>query len=230
VCGTANWDQQADVKTLKIARDKIVYSWHPYPSVYGSIGATTWESKFGFIATTGVAPVMNTEWGLSNASDSANYGTQLIQYMKDKGISWTGWIYSTDWGPAMLSKINVTAATDVPNPGGNLMLKAYHDTMSVISVTDVKKTAFGANSLKNISIDNSTIQFYCPETAPVTLSIYALNGQCVGTFVDRILAKGAHSIYCGAKTENGINVAPGLYTVRLKIKDREYFGHLNNIR
>jgi len=47
VCGTANWCQTADVKTLKIARDKIVYSWHPYPSVYGSIGATTWESKFG---------------------------------------------------------------------------------------------------------------------------------------------------------------------------------------
>jgi len=104
--------------------------------------------------------------GLSNASDSANYGTQLIQYMKDKGISWTGWIYSTDWGPAMLKSINIAAATDVPNPGGNLMNKAYHDTMSVISVVDVKKPAAGAVSGKKHSINNSTIQFYCAETSP----------------------------------------------------------------
>ena len=32
--------------------------------------------------TSGVAPIMNTEWGFTSASDSANYGTQLIQYMK----------------------------------------------------------------------------------------------------------------------------------------------------
>jgi Endoglucanase len=229
VCGTANWCQQADVKTLKIARDKIIYSWHPYPSVYGSIGATIWESRFGFIATSGVAPVMNTEWGLSNASDSANYGTQLIQYMKDKGISWTGWIYSTDWGPAMLKSINIAAATDVPNPGGNLMNKAYHDTMSVITVTDVKKNASEAIPLKNISINNSTIQFYCPETSPVTLSIYSLSGRCVGTLIDQTLTKGSHSIRWNAENGHGSGLAPGLYTVRLKIKGREYFGQLNNL-
>jgi len=230
VCGTANWCQTADVKTLKIARDKIIYSWHPYPSVYGSIGATTWESRFGFIATSGVAPVMNTEWGLSNASDSANYGTQLIQYMKDKGISWTGWIYSTDWGPAMLKSINIAAATDVPNPGGNLMNKAYHDTMSVITVTDVNKTASGAIPLKNISINNSTIRFYCAETAPVTLSMYALNGHCVGTLIDHTVIKGSHSIRWNARNGDGTGLATGLYTVRLKIKDREYYGQLNNLR
>jgi hypothetical protein len=230
VCGTANWCQTADVKTLKIARDKIIYSWHPYPSVYGSIGATTWESRFGFIATSGVAPVMNTEWGLSNASDSANYGTQLIQYMKDKGISWTGWIYSTDWGPAMLKSINIAAATDVPNPGGNLMNKAYHDTMSVISVVDVKKPAAGAVSGKNISINNSTIQFYCAETSPVTVSMYALNGHYVGTLIDQTLTKGSHSIRWNAPNGDGAGLATGLYTVRLKIKDREYYGQLNNLR
>jgi len=51
--------------------------------------------------------------------------------------------------------------------------------MSVIAVTDVKKNASGVIPLKNISINNSTIQFYCPQTAPVTLSMYALNGHLV---------------------------------------------------
>jgi len=82
----------------------------------GASAHQIWESRFGFIATSGVAPVMNTEWGLSNASDSANYGTQLIQYMKDKGISWTGWIYSTDWGPAMLKSINIAAGNRCTEP------------------------------------------------------------------------------------------------------------------
>ena len=89
VAGTANWCQQADVKTLKIARDQVIYAWHPYSTVYGSIGATTWDSKFGYIMSTGVAPIMNTEWGFTSSSDSANYGTQLIQYMKNLGASWT---------------------------------------------------------------------------------------------------------------------------------------------
>ena len=233
VCGTANWCQQAyqqtDVNPLKIARDKIVYSWHPYPSVYGSIGATTWESRFGFIATSGVAPVMNTEWGLSNASDSANYGTQLIKYMKDKGISWTGWIYSADWGPPMLKSLNVAAATDVRNPGGNLMYNAYHDTMSVIPVGNVNKPAV-AVSAQTISINNSTIQFYCPETSPVALSMYSLNGHFVETLIDQILTKGNHSLRWNAKNGTAIGVAPGVYTVRFIIKDRDYFGQLNNLR
>jgi hypothetical protein len=230
VCGTANYCQQADVKTLKIARDKIVYAWHPYSGVYGSFGATTWESRFGFIVTSGVAPVMNTEWGFNSASDSANYGTQLIQYMKDKGISWTGWIYSTDWGPPMLKSLNVVAGTDVRNSSGNLMYKACHDTMPVISLVDVKKTAAKAVSGRNISIDNSTIRFYCDETSSVTVSMYTLNGLCVGTLIDQTLTKGSHSIRWNAQNGGGAGVAPGMYAVRLKIKDREYFGQLNNIQ
>lgn len=230
VAGTANWCQQADVQTAKFNYNKVIYSWHPYSTVYGSIGAATWGPKFGYIMTSGVAPIMATEWGFTSASDSANYGTQLIQYLKGLGASWTGWIYSTDWGPPMLKTINVTAATDVPNPGGNLMLKAYHDTMSVITVTDVKKTAFGAISLKNISLDNSNIQFYCSETAPVTLSIYTLSGRCVRTLIDRTLTKGSHSIRWNAENGLGICMAAGLYTVRLKIKDREYCGNLNTLR
>ncbi len=230
VAGTVNWCQQADVQTLKIARDKIVYSWHPYSNVYGSIGATTWESKFGYIMTSGVAPIMNTEWGFTSASDSANYGTQLIQYMKSKGISWTGWIFSSSWTPQMLTSLNAAAATEVRNPSGNLMYNAYHDTMSVTSVTSVKQPMAGSVSGENISVNRSTIQFSCAETSPVTLSIYALSGHCVGTLIDQTLTKGSHSIRWNAKNGDGASVPPGLYTVRLKIKDSEYHAQLNLVR
>ena len=230
VCGTANWCQQADVKTLKIARDKIVYSWHPYAQVYGGIGATTWESRFGFIATSGVGPVMNTEWGFTSAADSAGYGTQLINYMKDKGISWTGWIYSADWGPPMLKSLNVAAATDVRNSGGNRMFDAFHDTMSVIPVGNIQKPAAGAVSAKNISINNSTIQFYCAETSPVTVSIYTLSGHCMEKLIDQTLTKGSHSIRWSAENGDAGDPAAGVYVVRLKIKDREYCGQLNNLK
>jgi len=230
VAGTINWCQQADVQTLKIARDKIVYSWHPYSNVYGSIGATTWESKFGYIMTSGVAPIMNTEWGFTSASDSAGYGTELIQYMKTKGICWTGWIFSSSWTPQMLTSLNAAAATEVRNPSGNLMFNAYHDTMPVTLVTSVKQQAAGPISGENISVNRSTIHFSCAETSPVNLSIYALNGQCVGTLVDRVLAKGGHSIALNDKTGVGMNLTPGLYTVRLKIRDDEYHAQLNLVK
>jgi Cellulase (glycosyl hydrolase family 5) len=225
VVGTANWDQEADVNTLKIAREKIIYSWHPYSNVYGSIGATTWETKFGYIMTSNVAPVMNTEWGFTSASDSANYGTQLIQYMVSKGMSWTGWCYSSDWGPAMLSSVN----PEVKNPSGNLMYKAFHDTVPVVVAVGVKNLT-GAAASENISICNSAIQFYCSETSPVTLSLYSLDGRLVRKVLDQTFAKGNHSIRWNVFGSGGMSVAPALYTVRLKIKDREYHALVNIAR
>jgi flagellar hook assembly protein FlgD len=102
--------------------------------------------------------------------------------------------------------------------------------MSVIPVGNIQKPAAGAVSAKNISINNSTIQFYCAETSPVTVSMYALNGHYVGTLIDQTLTKGSHSIRWNAPNGDGAGLATGLYTVRLKIKDREYYGQLNNLR
>jgi hypothetical protein len=221
VVATANWDQIADVKTLKINREKIIYSWHPYDQVYGSIGASTWESRFGYIMTSGVAPVMNTEWG---GGDANTYGTQLIQYMKNMGMSWTGWCYSSDWGPTMLSSVN----PEVRNSSGNLMYKACHDSIPVTSIAvDVKHPVAGSISVKNISINNSTVRFYCAETSPVTLSMYALNGRLVKRMPDQTLTKGTHSIRWDALDNPGVRAAPGLYMVRLKIKESEYQTLLN---
>jgi hypothetical protein len=223
VAGTVNWCQQADVQTRKFNRDKVIYSWHPYSGVYGSNNATTWEQRFGFIMTSGVAPVMNTEWG---GGDSATYGTQLIQYMKSKGISWTGWCYSQSWGPAMLISEN----PERRNSSGNLMYKACHDTVPVISTVGVEHPAAGPASAQPVSISGSFIRFNCVETSPVALSIYSLNGRLVKNILDRTLTKGTHAVRWSAPDNRGMNAAPGLYTVLLKIKNSDYHALVNIAR
>jgi len=224
VAGTANWDQQADVNTMKISRDKIIYSWHPYSGIYGSDNAATWESRFGFIMTSGLAPVMNTEWGGGNSS---SYGTPLIQYMKSKGMSWTGWCYSSDWGPAMLSSVN----PEVRNESGNLMYNACHDTIPVTSVVvDVKRPIARSISSQGISINGSFIQFNCAETSPVTLSLYSLNGRLVKEVLNRTLTKGTQSIRWSASDGGGMSLSPGTYLVRLKINNSEYQTLWNVVR
>jgi hypothetical protein len=223
VAGTVNWCQQAIVQTLKFNRDKVIYSWHPYSNVYGSNSASTWEQNFGSIMTSGIAPVMATEWGFTSQQDSAGYGTLLIQYLKGKGESWTGWCYSQSWAPQMLTSEN----PEVRNPSGNLMYKAYHDTMSVISVVDVRHPVAGSMSAQNITIDNSAVRFNCAEQSPVTLSMYALNGRLVKKVLDRTLTKGMHSIRWNAADNGGMSLAPGLYAVQMKIKDGEYHGLVN---
>jgi len=224
VAGTVNWCQQADVQTRKFNRDKVIYSWHPYGGVYGSNTASTWEQKFGFIQTSGIAPVMATEWGFTSQQDSAGYGTQLIQYLKSKGMSWEGWCYSQSWGPPMLTSEN----PEKRNPSGNLMYNAYHDTVSVMSVVDVKHPVDRLPTVQDISVVNSTIQFNCAETSPVTLSMYSLAGRLTREVLDQILTKGSHSIRLNVPGKSGMSVAPGLYMVRLKIKDSEYQALFNN--
>lgn len=218
VAGTVNWCQNTDVKKLKINRGKVIYSWHPYSNVYGSDGSVIWDENFGFIETMGFAPIMATEWGFTSSQDSAIYGTQLIQYLKDKGASWTGWCYSKSWAPQMLLSEN----PEVRNPAGNLMYKAYHDTVPVISAGDVKYPVNGAMSKQSISINNSAVRFNCAEASPVTLSICTLNGRLVKVVLHQTLPKGPHSVRWDGASNSGIKVVPGLYTVLLRIKGNDY--------
>jgi Cellulase (glycosyl hydrolase family 5) len=218
VAGTVNWCQQAPVNTLKINRDKVIYSWHPY-----GITGSALESNFGFIMTSGVAPIFASEWGFTSQQDSAVYGTQLIQYLKNKGASWTGWCYSQSWGPPMLTSEN----PEVRNPSGNLMYKAYHDTVPVQIVVGIKHPVAGSSARQYVSIDNSLVQFMCDEASPVTLTLFALNGRLVKKVLDQTFAKGAHSVRWNALDNCGTRIAPGLYTTTLKIKGNEYHTIVN---
>jgi len=56
VAGTVNWFQQAPVNTMKINRDKVIYSWHSYGITGSALG-----SNFGNLMTWGVAPILASE-------------------------------------------------------------------------------------------------------------------------------------------------------------------------
>ena len=88
-----------------VRRDNIVYEVHPYP------GATTWygpwNQYFGYLADH--YPVFAGEWGFQPGDTDPNlnatatsYGKPLLEYMAQKGMSWTGFCWSPYWNPSML--------------------------------------------------------------------------------------------------------------------------------
>jgi hypothetical protein len=138
--------------------------------------------------------------------------------MKSKGMCWTGWCYSQSWGPAMLKSEN----PEVRNSSGNLMYKACHDTVPVLSVVDVKRPVSGSFSVQNISIDNSAIRFNCAKNSTVTLSLYTLSGRFIKEVLNRTFAMGTYSIKWNDPASGEMSVAPGQYSVRLKINESEF--------
>lgn len=71
----------------RIQGTNIVYVTHPYD--FESKQPGTWEQKFGFLAATD--PVFITEFGSFDCS--TNYTSQLLDYAKQRGMSWTGWAW-----------------------------------------------------------------------------------------------------------------------------------------
>jgi len=95
-----------------INRQNIVYGTHPYPNQTVSS-----DIAFGNLASN--YPVFATEFGYDpNAAAGIHYkaddtyGTNMINYLEGKKISWTVWSFSTTWGPALLSdwSYNTTAS------------------------------------------------------------------------------------------------------------------------
>jgi len=65
----------------------IVYVTHPYD--FSNKQPSTWDQKFGYLAATD--PIFVTEFGSFDCS--TGYTSQLIDYAKSKGLSWTGWAW-----------------------------------------------------------------------------------------------------------------------------------------
>ncbi len=93
-----------------IKLENIVYEVHPYPYVYWRSQENyrdKWDKYFGYLADR--YPVFAGEWGYQPNSEieSINattelYGRPLTEYMKEKGISWSAWVWSDIWYPPML--------------------------------------------------------------------------------------------------------------------------------
>jgi len=96
-------------QTTPINRPNIVYGIHPYPN-----NGIADFSGFGNVKST--YPVFATEFGFDpNAADGIHYkadiqyGTNMVNYLESNKISWTAWIFSSDWTPALLSDSNYNA-------------------------------------------------------------------------------------------------------------------------
>jgi len=71
----------------RITGNNIVYVTHPYD--FANKGPGSWETKYGFLAATD--PIFITEFGSFDCS--TGYTTALLQYAKERGMSWTGWAW-----------------------------------------------------------------------------------------------------------------------------------------
>ena len=80
------------VATNRIQGYNIMYATHPY---YPQDPATQWDSKFGYLATQDIAPVIATEFGDGSESCTGAWDTNLTQYADQRHISWTAWAWWT---------------------------------------------------------------------------------------------------------------------------------------
>ncbi len=100
--------------------ENIVYEAHVYPSVYwrenpenpsDADNSSTWDKYFGYLAD--AHPVFVGEWGYYPENEergytqtvygtTEDYGRPLIEYMDEKQMSWSAWVWSDTWYPPML--------------------------------------------------------------------------------------------------------------------------------
>jgi aryl-phospho-beta-D-glucosidase BglC (GH1 family) len=71
----------------------VMYATHPYKP---QDPAASWQSMFGYLATSDIAPVIATEFGDGTSNCTGDWDTQLAQFADAAHISWTAWA----WYPA----------------------------------------------------------------------------------------------------------------------------------
>jgi aryl-phospho-beta-D-glucosidase BglC (GH1 family) len=114
----AGFDWAYDLSSVidnPVTRDGIAYVSHPYPQKERpSVRSKEtlyprWDKAFGHVAAT--YPVVVTEFGWVQpdgygahipVKDDGSYGPMIIDYMDERGISWTGWVFDPSWSPTMI--------------------------------------------------------------------------------------------------------------------------------
>lgn len=103
------------VKDNPIERPGVAYAVHPYPQKAKPQIKTKenffkmWEEVWGFLAKD--YPLMATELGWVQADgygahipviDDGSYGPRIIEFMDQRNMSWTGWVFDPEWSPTMI--------------------------------------------------------------------------------------------------------------------------------
>lgn len=119
-----NWAYDlTPVADMPLRRENIAYASHPYPQKAGLEGTSTretfhaaWERQWGFAAEQ--YPLILTEIGwvrddgfnphVPVIHNENSYGANLVNFMNERGISWTVWNFDVDWGPRMIDDWDFT--------------------------------------------------------------------------------------------------------------------------
>ncbi len=121
--GGLNWAYDlTPVGERPLRREGIAYAAHAYPQKARPETETeqgyreAWTRDWGFVAET--YPVIATEIGwvredgynphVPVIDNDGDYGPNLVNYMTERGVSWTVWNFDVDWGPRMISDWDFT--------------------------------------------------------------------------------------------------------------------------
>lgn len=97
------------VRTDPIDASGVAYVAHPYPQKREPPWEPKWQEDWGFVAAT--YPVFVTEFGFMSADERGahipvigdeTYGEAIIDFMEERGISWTAWVFDPDWSPQLI--------------------------------------------------------------------------------------------------------------------------------
>ena len=116
--GVAGFNWAYDLMPIKeapINASGIAYISHPYPQKREAPWEEKWEADWGYVADN--YPVFLTEVGFALAGEEGVhipvegdevYGNALVNYSREKGISWVVWCFDPDWSPYMFTDWDYT--------------------------------------------------------------------------------------------------------------------------
>lgn len=121
--GGFNWAYDlSHVAERPIRREGVAYAIHPYPQKAKPDENTRaafsglWQKQWGYVADN--YPMIATEIGwvkedgygshIPVINNDGTYGPNLVRFMEERGISWTGWCFDPNWSPTMISDWDFT--------------------------------------------------------------------------------------------------------------------------
>lgn len=106
-----NWGYNlSPIAAEPIERKGIAYVSHPYPQKREAPWKVKWYEDWGFAAAK--YPVILTEIGFALPHEKEvhvpvmgdeTYGNALVDFTRERGISWTVWCFDPDWSPVMIN-------------------------------------------------------------------------------------------------------------------------------
>ena len=114
--GGFNWAYDLKpVATDPINAEGIGYVSHPYPMKRSKPWEKQWTEDWGFVAEK--YPLILTEIGFCGADDRGahvpvisdeSYGDAITKYCKERGISYTVWVFDPNWSPMLFTDWSFT--------------------------------------------------------------------------------------------------------------------------